>query len=108
MNLCKRGVEPYSPSFLAWAWLAKAKGHSYHTKNQLLPKPFTKRVKVRSTACHYATKKKNVKDNNAYLGLDNIIKLKFTINFDRCAISNVPNCLTKNFETVMRLFITRN
>ena len=29
-------------SFLSWAWLAKAKGHSCHTRNQLLPKPFTK------------------------------------------------------------------
>ena len=33
-----------------------------------------------------------------HLGLDNIIKLKFTTNFDRCAILNVLNCLTKNFE----------
>ena len=32
-----------------------------------------------------------------HLGLDNIIKLKFTTNFDRCAILNVLNCLTKNF-----------
>ena len=29
--------------FLAWAWLAKAKGHSCHTKIQLLPKPFTEK-----------------------------------------------------------------
>ena len=28
---------------LAWAWLAKAKGHSCHTKNQLLPKPFAEK-----------------------------------------------------------------
>ena len=33
-----------------------------------------------------------------YLGLDIIIKLKFTIDFDICAILNVLNCLTKNFE----------
>ena len=50
--------------FLAWAWLAKAKGHSCHTKNQLLPKTFTKkkkRVKVRSTPGHSATKKNKTK-----------------------------------------------
>ena len=48
--------------FLAWPWLAKAKGHSCHTKNQLLPKPFTekKTVKVQSTPGHYARKKRSV------------------------------------------------
>ena len=30
--------------------------------------------------------------------LDNLIKLEITTNFDRCAISNILNCLTKNFE----------
>ena len=34
-----------------------------------------------------------------YLGLDIIIKLKFTTDFDRCAILNVLNYLTKNFES---------
>ena len=34
-----------------------------------------------------------------YLGLDIIIKLKFTTNFDRCAILNILNYLTKNFES---------
>ena len=49
--------------YLAWAWLAKAEGHSCHAKYQLLPKPFTekKRVKVRSTPGHYATKKDPLK-----------------------------------------------
>ena len=55
-----------------------------------------KRVKVRSTACQYAAK--NSVKIPMYLGLENIIKLKFTINFNRRAISNVLNCLTKNFE----------
>ena len=32
-----------------------------------------------------------------YLGLDNIIKLKFPTNVDRCTI-NVLNCLTKNLS----------
>ena len=49
--------------FLAWAWLAKTKGHTCHTNHQPLPKPFTekKRVKVRSTPGHYATKKDPLK-----------------------------------------------
>ena len=34
-----------------------------------------------------------------YLGLDIIDKLKFTTNFDRCAILNVLNYLTKIFES---------
>ena len=33
-----------------------------------------------------------------HLGLDNIIKLKFTTSFDRCEILNVLNYLNKNFE----------
>ena len=38
-------------SLLAWAWLAKAKGHSCHTKKSTLAKTFMekKQVKVRST-----------------------------------------------------------
>ena len=34
-----------------------------------------------------------------YLGLEIIIKLKFTTNFDGFAILNVLNCSTKNFES---------
>ena len=33
-----------------------------------------------------------------HVGLDNIIKLKFTTNFDRYAILNVLKCFTKNFS----------
>ena len=29
--------------FLAWAWLAKAKGHSCHTKKSTLAKTFTEK-----------------------------------------------------------------
>ena len=57
-----------------------------------------KRVKVRSTTCHYAMKKRPVKIT-MYLGLDIIISLKFTTDFDRCAILNELNYLTKNFES---------
>ena len=66
-----------------------------------------KRVKVRSTPGHYATKNRSV-EITMHLGLDNIIKIKFTINFDRCAILNVLNCLSKNFLGVTSLLITRN
>ena len=52
-----------------------------------------KRVKVRSTHGDYGTTKRTV-EITMHLGLDNIIKLKFTTNSDRCAILNVLNCLT--------------
>ena len=86
--------------FLAWAWLAKAKGHSSHTKKSTLTKTFTKknRVKVRSTPATTLQKKRPIKIT-MYLGLDIIIKIKFTTDFDRCAILNVRNYLTKNFES---------
>ena len=41
--------------------------------------------------------KKRSVEITLHLGLDNIIKLKFTTNFDRCAMLNVLNCLTKKF-----------
>ena len=86
-------------SFLAWVWLAKAKGHSSHTKKSTLAKTFTEKTsKSAKHACHYATKKRPVKIT-MYLGLDIIIKIKFTTDFDRCAILNVLNYLTKNFES---------
>ena len=50
--------------FLAWAWLAKAKGHSCHTKKSTLAKTFTKkkkRVKVRSTPATTLQKKDPLK-----------------------------------------------
>ena len=56
-----------------------------------------KLVKVRSTTCHLATKKRPV-TITVYLGLEIIIKLKFTTDFDRCAILNILNYLIKNFE----------
>ena len=85
--------------FLAWTWLAKAKGHSCHTKKSTLAKTFTEKTsKSAKHACHYATKERPVKIT-MYLGLDIIIKIKFTTIFDRCAILNVLNYLTKNFES---------
>ena len=86
--------------FLAWAWLSKAKGHSCHTKKSTLAKTFSEKKTSKSAkhACHYATKERPVKIT-MYLGLEIIIKIKFTTIFDRCAILNVLNYLTKNFES---------
>ena len=68
-------------------------------KNQPLPKHLRKKTsKSAKHACHYATKERPVKIT-MYLGLDIIIKIKFTTIFDRCAILNVLNYLTKNLES---------
>ena len=68
-------------------------------QNQPLPKHLRKKTsKSAKHACHYATKERLVKIT-MYLGLDIIIKIKFTTIFDRCAILNVLNYLTKNFES---------
>ena len=68
-------------------------------KNQPLPKHLREKTsKSTKHDCHYATKERPVKIT-MYLGLDIIIKLKFTTIFDRCAILNVLNYLTKNFES---------
>ena len=84
---------------LAWTWLAKAKGHSWQPKNQPLPNHLREKTsKSAKHACHYATKERPVKIT-MHLGLDIIIKIKFTTIFDRCAILNVLNYLTKNFES---------
>ena len=64
-------------------------------KNQPLPKHLRKkRVKVRSTPATTLQNKRPVKIT-MYLGLDIIIKIKFTTIFDRCAILKVLNYLTK-------------
>ena len=68
-------------------------------KNQPLPKHLRKKTsKSAKHACQYATKERPV-IITMYLGLDIIIKIKFTTIFDRCAILNVLNYLTKNFES---------
>ena len=65
--------------------------------NQPLPKYLRKKTSE-SAKCHRPLRyeKRPVKIT-MYLGLDIIIKLKFTTNIDRCAILNVLNYLTKNF-----------
>ena len=68
-------------------------------KTQPLPKHLRKKTsKSAKHACHFATKERPVKIT-MYLGLDITIKIKFTTIFDRCAILNVLNYLTKNFES---------
>ena len=68
-------------------------------KNQPLPKHLRKKTsKSAEHACQYTTKERPVKIT-MYLGLDILIKIKFTTIFGRCAILNVLNYLTKNFES---------
>ena len=84
--------------FLAWAWLAKPKANVVIQKNQPLPKYIRKKTSKSAKyhlPLHY--KKRPIKIT-MYLGLDIIIKSKFTTDFDRCAILNVLNYLIKNFE----------
>ena len=70
-----------------------------YQKNQPLPKHLRKKnSKSVMHTSHYTTKKRPVKIT-MYLGLDIIIKIKFTTIFDRCAILNVLNYSTKNFES---------
>ena len=76
----------------------QAKSQCCHTKMSTLAKIFTgkNRIKVRRTASHYAAKRTRENCNVFSFGHH---KLKFTTNFDRYAIINVLNCLTKNFES---------
>ena len=62
--------------FLAWAWLAKAKGHSCDTKKSTLAKVFTKKKTSKSAKYHRPLRyeKRPVKIT-MYLGLDIIMKL---------------------------------
>ena len=80
--------------------LPRPKAIAVIPKNQPLPKHLRgkKRVKVRSAPATRLQKKRPVK-RTMYLGLDIKIKIKFTSIFDRCAILNVLNYLTKNFES---------
>ena len=79
--------------------LPRPKAIDVISKNQPLLKHLRKKMsKSAKHACHYATKKRPVKFT-MYLGLDIIIKLKFVTIFDKCAILNVLNYLTKNFDS---------
>ena len=90
-------LRSFAVSFLAWAWLAKAKGHSCHTKKSTLAKIFTKKTSKSAKYHRPLRHEKRPVKITMYLGLDIIIKLKCTTNFDRCTILNVLNYLTKNF-----------
>ena len=89
----------YSYGFWPGLGLPRPKAIVVIPQNQPLPKHLRKKTsKSAKHACHYATKERPVKIT-MYLGLDIIIKIKFTTIFDRCAILNVLNYLTKNFES---------
>ena len=84
---------------LVWAWLAKPNANVVITKNQPLPK-YSRKKTSKSAKFHLPLcYNKNPVKITMYLGLDIIVKLMFTTKFDRCAILNVLNCLTKNFES---------
>ena len=90
-----------APNYYFWPGLGlpRPKAIVVIPQNQPLPKHLRKKTsKSAKLACHYATKERPVKIT-MYLGLDIIIKIKFTTIFDRCAILNVLNYLTKNFES---------
>ena len=92
-------VSIFSMSFWPGLGLPRPKAIVVIPQNQPLPKHLRKKTsKSAKHACHYATKERPVKIT-MYLGLDIIIKIKFTTIFDRCAILNVLNYLTKNFES---------
>ena len=87
-----------SPIWVGHFWpglgLPRPKAIVVIPQNQPLPKHLRKKTsKSAKHACHYATKERPVKIT-MYLGLDIIIKIKFTTIFDRCAILNVLNYLT--------------
>ena len=89
----------YFLSFWPGLGLPRPKAIVVIPQNQPLPKHLRKKTsKSAKHACHYATKERPVKIT-MYLGLDIIIKIKFTTIFDRCATLNVLNYLTKNFES---------
>ena len=71
----------------------QAKGQCCHTKKM------SPCQNIYGKKNEYTTKKKRPVKITMYLGLDIIIKLKFTTDFYRCAILNVLNYLTKNFES---------
>ena len=89
----------YNTHFWPGLGLPRPKAIVVIPQNQPLPKHLRKKTsKSAKHACHYATKERPVKIT-MYLGLDIIIKIKFTTIFDRCATLNVLNYLTKNFES---------
>ena len=93
------GIDPCLFTAGFWPGLGlPSKGLSYHAKINSWQTIYGKeRVKVRSAALPLRYKNGPVKIT-VHLGLDNITTLKLTRNFDRCAILNVLNRLTKNFE----------
>ena len=75
----------------------QAKGQSCHTKNQSLPNYLRKKAS-KSAKHRFPLRYKKDPLKTMYLDLNSIVKLKFTTNYDRCAMLNVLNCLAKNFE----------
>ena len=68
-------------------------------KNQPLPKCLRKKTSKSAKYHRPLRYEKRPVKITMYLGLDIIIKLMFTTNFDRCAMLNVLNYLTTNLES---------
>ena len=82
---------------------SQTKGQCCHTETiNPCQKIYGKRKKKTSKSAKYRLPlryKESPLKNNVFGFGHHIIKLKFTTNFDRCAILNIINCLTKNFES---------
>ena len=77
----------------------QAKGQCCHTKKSTLAKIFTEKNEKKCEVQPATTLQKRPVKIIMYLGLGIIIMLKLTTDFDGCAILNVLNYLTKNFES---------
>ena len=89
--------------FLAWAWPAKPKAKVIIPKSQPLPKHLrktpSKSAKYHLQCIPLRQKLKRPLKIKICLGLNLIIRFKFTTLFDRCAMLIVSNCSTINSES---------
>ena len=88
--------------FLAWAWLVKPKAKVIIPKFQPLSKQLrktpSKSAKYRLQCIPLRQKIKRPLKIKIRLGLNIIIRFKFTTLFGKCAMLIVSNCSTVNFE----------
>ena len=75
----------------------QARGQCCYSKKSALAKIFTEINEQKCKVPPAITLQNRHVKITMYLGLD--IKIEFTRNFDRCAISNLLNCLTKKIES---------
>ena len=93
VNLCTKGFWP------ELGLPSQRQMLSYQTKS-ILAKMFTEKNESKCKVPPATTlQKERLVKITMYVGLDIIIKLNFTTDFDRCAILNVLNYLNKNFQS---------